>query len=85
MPDMPEPLKNSWAKTPHDNLLLPSGKRLAEESKLAAVLVGLGISGAEHSKGRVENAAAYAAHLDAIGQQAAKDAVAAWLESKRPA
>jgi hypothetical protein len=82
MPDMPEPLKTSFAKTPHDNLLLPSGKRLDQEPKLAAVLVGLGISGAGHSKGRVENAAAYAAHLDGIAKAGAEKAVAAWL--KRP-
>lgn len=70
------------AKTPHDDLKLPGGKRLGDERRLASVLVDLGVPGASHSAGRLTNAVAYAAHLDSIGGAGARKAIAAWLDSK---
>jgi hypothetical protein len=83
---------NGWApalpgesKTLHDDLILPGGKRLRDERKLASVLEAAGVPGVSHSAGRDINAAAYAAHLNSIGKAGAEQAVAAWLRSKRPA
>jgi hypothetical protein len=79
------PLPPTFGKTIHDDLILPGGKRLGDERKLASVLIDAGVPGVDHSQGREINAAAYAAHLDNIAQKAAKAAVAAWLDSsKRP-
>lgn len=78
----PGALKPSLAKTDHDNLLLRDGRKVGAARDLAAVLVAAGVPGASAEKGRADNAAAYAAFLTKIHDDAGRAAVAAWLAGK---
>ena len=77
------PLNESTSRTPHDELLLPNGKRVGDVgTELPAMLIALKIPGASHSAGRAANIEAYAAHIHAIREAAADTAVASWLAKK---
>jgi hypothetical protein len=78
-PGAPAPLKWSVAKTPHDNLSLPDGRKLGQVPGLAAALVALQIPGASHSLGRADLAKLYAAHLEKMAEEAGRARVASWL------
>jgi hypothetical protein len=68
-----------------DGLRLPDGRKVADvdHGPLYGEFARLGISGFSHAKGRQDNIAAYAAHLEAIAAAAGQAAIAAWMETKR--
>jgi hypothetical protein len=68
-----------------DKLLLPSGRLVndTDHGALYGELAKLDIPGFSHSKGRQDNIAAYAAHLEAIAAAAGTAAIAAWMAEKR--
>lgn len=72
-------VKPSHAKTIHDALPLPDGRKVGDVREVTPIFVALGIPGASHENGRLANAEAYAAHLHGIRNQAADTAVAEWL------
>jgi hypothetical protein len=76
----PAPLAPSLARTAHDNLSLPDGRKLGEVTELASALVGLQIPGASHENGRAANAQAYANYIAGIHTAAGNRAVAEWLQ-----
>lgn len=71
----------SWAKTPHDALRLPDGRKVGDVHRIEPILVALGIPGTSHEWGRAQNVEAYAAHLGGIHARAGAAAVAQWLRS----
>lgn len=73
------PVKASIAKTEHDHLPLPGGKRFGEVRDVAAVLEKMKVPGVSAANGRARNAQLYAAHLQAIRDHAAERAVAEYL------
>ncbi len=72
----------SHAKTPHDNLLLPDGRKVGTVKDITPVLVKLGIPGASHDNGRLANIEAYAAELARVGEEGYRLAVARWLAER---
>jgi hypothetical protein len=68
-----------------DGLRLPDGRavRDVQHAELYSILGRLDISGFGHHKGRPDNIAAYAAHLEAIAGAAGEAAIAAWMVEKR--
>ena len=68
-----------------DNLRLPDNRRIGdlEHSALYAALRTLGIPNFKPTAGRQENVAAYAAHLEAIADAAGREAISAWMATKR--
>jgi hypothetical protein len=73
-----------YARTEFDGLTLPGGKKPQDygSGQLASLLVNAGVEGASHEKGRSDNLAAYAKHLDGIRKVAADKAVSDWVASK---
>ncbi len=77
------PLEASTSRTPHDDLLLPNGKRVGDVgTELPAMLIALKVPGASHSAGRAANVESYAKHIATIREAAADTAVASWLARK---
>jgi hypothetical protein len=70
-------------RSPHGNLPLPGGKTAAQVEDTTRILVGLGIPGTSHDKGRDANLAAYAAYLEQIHKVAGDAAVSQWLEKSK--
>ena len=68
-----------------DNLRLPDNRKLGDldHFQLYAALSTLGIPNFAPTKGRQDNIAAYAAHLEAIADAAGQAAIAAWMAEKR--
>jgi hypothetical protein len=68
-----------------DNLRLPDNRRLGDlsQGEFYAALSKLGIPNFKHTAGRQDNAAAYAAHLEAISHAAGEVAIAGWMAEKR--
>jgi hypothetical protein len=84
IPGEPARTKPSTAKTPHDDLRLPGGRRLGDvHGNLAALLVG--IPGVSYENGRLANAEAYAALLGKIHDDGGRTSVAAWLNAHKGA
>lgn len=76
-------LKPSYAKTQHDALPLPGGRKIGDVGgELAGLLVKLGIPGASHEHGRAANVEAYAKHVEGIRKAGADKAMAEWLEGR---
>jgi len=64
---------------PHDKLLLPGGKSIAEVSSTELARILAGVPGVSASNGRSLNLENYEKHLDSIRTAAADKAVADWL------
>lgn len=75
------PLKASHAKTVHDGLAWPGGRKLGDvpPAEFTSSLMAWGVPDASHSQGRSANAEAYSRHLQKLREQAADTAVSAWL------
>lgn len=73
-------IEYSHAKTQHDALPLPDGRKVGEVGgELSGLLIKLGVPGVSHEAGRAQNIEAYAAHLAGIRQTGADKAQAEWL------
>lgn len=73
-------LKYSHAKTLHDGLPLPGGRKVGGVGgELVGLLVKLGIPGVSHEHGRGANIEAYAKHVEGIRKAGADKALAEWL------
>jgi hypothetical protein len=84
---MASPLTASIEKPANfDTLRLPDGRSCGDVRRggdLARLLQRLGVPGVSPQNGRSENLAAYSVHLQAIREEGARNAVAAWAEKAR--
>jgi hypothetical protein len=71
----------SHAKTSHDALPWPDGRKLGDvpPGEFTPLLVKLGIPGTGHEHGRSANAEAYARHLERLRNEAAQAAENAFM------
>jgi hypothetical protein len=75
----------SHAKTRHDHLTLPDGRKVGDVDtpELVRRLEAAGIPGVAPDRGRDRNVESYADHLAGIGKAGAEQAVSAWLHNAR--
>lgn len=73
------------ARTEHDHLILPGGKKAPDLSTadLVRTLQAAGVPGVGPSQGRDANMQAYANHLEEMRKRAADNVVNEWLGSHK--